>query len=287
MKLSMKTIPLKPVLSILFAGCFFLNTAAQKLPNVQTGSVHAPANISIDGKTTEWHNKFQAYNHATDVFYTVSNDDTKLYLAVQAADNLVINKIMNGGITFTIQKSGKKTDKDGISITYPLFDKKNRPFVPRMFGNNRPAPRGGDIEIISTDGGAISSVNNSKEFESDSIMRVYNKSLESSKFIRVTGIKTVDSLISAYNTDGVMVAEQFDNKMRYTYELAIDLKLLGLQASDASKFAYHIAINPFIPDFSSAPAKPVVGLSMVLVDDSMSGSGATTDMWGEYTLAKH
>jgi len=279
----MNTKPLKPILSILFLGCLFLNANAQKLPNVQTSSVRAPVNIKIDGKATEWDNKFQAYNHATDVFYTVSNDDSKLYLTIQAADKLVINKIMSGGITFTIQKSGKKTDKDGISITYPLFDKKNKPFLPQSLGK-----QGAEISIVGDAGGHAS---DTKEPQDESMMNTYNKSLNASKYIGVTGIKTLDSLISAYNTDGIRVAQLFDNTMRYTYELAIDLKLLGLQAIDASKFAYHISINPFVPDIkpndAAAPVKPGGGfLSLVMVDDGMSGSGATTDMWGEYTLAK-
>ncbi len=280
----MKTIPLKTIFSSPLLVCCFLNAAAQKLPNVQTASIRAPTNIKIDGKTTEWNNKFQAYNHATDVFYTVSNDDIKLYLTVQATDQLVINKIMSGGVTFTIQKSGKKTDKGGISVTYPLFDKKNMPFVHVSGG-------GGGMAITDevAGGGSINSrPANSKEFQGDSIMHIYNKSLEAAKYISVTGIKTLDSLTSVYNTEGVRVAQLFDNQMRYTYELAIDLKLLGLQANDASKFAYHISINPFIPPFESGPTpvKPAAGFVTVMADDHMSGSGATTDMWGEYTLAK-
>jgi len=286
----MRTTHFKAVFSILFFGCSFLNAAAQKLPNVQTASVRAPANIKIDGKTAEWNGKFQAYNHATDIFYTVSNDDSKLYLTVQAVDKLVINKIMSGGITFTIQRSGKKTDKGGISITYPLFEKKNKPFVPPTVGNK--ALPGDEI---STPGGTGGHVAGTKESQDESMMTIYNKSLDASKYISVTGIKTTDSLISAYNTDGIRVAQLFDNKMQYTYELAIDLKLLGLQANDASKFAYHISINPFIPADISAdltasvhtPAKPVAGLGAVIADDGMSGSAATTDMWGEYTLSKH
>src|ERR1700743_523372 len=212
MRLNMKLVPLKPIFNILVLGCSFLNAVAQKLPNMQPSSIRAPANIRIDGKTTEWGNKFQAYNHATDIFYTVSNDDAKLYLTVQAADRLVINKIMSGGITFTIQKSDKKTDKGGISITYPLFEKRNKLFIPPT----------------------------TKESEAESMMNIYNKSLDASKYLGVNGIKTLDPLITISNTDGIRVAELFDNKMRYTYELAIDLKLLGPQANDASKFAYHI-----------------------------------------------
>ena len=71
---------------------------AQKLPNVQKDGVRAPANIRIDGKTTEWDNKFEAYNKATDVFYTISNDDNYLYVTVQATQAAIIRKIIGGGV---------------------------------------------------------------------------------------------------------------------------------------------------------------------------------------------
>ena len=275
----MKKTPLKSIFSPLLLGCFLLNAVAQKLPNVQVNSVRAPANIKIDGKATEWNNKFQAYNHATDIFYTVSNDDSKLYLIVQAPDRSVINKIMSGGITFTVQTLGKKTDKGGISVTYPLFDKKNIPFIPPVFGVRR-----GPGDEIATPAGSYNRVNDSKDFKSDSMMRIFNKSLtDYSKFIGVTGIKTLDTLIAVYNVDGIRVAELFDNKICYTYELAIDLKLLKAKMSNASKFAYHISINPFslfnIPDRTPAKA----GGDEIRAD--LNGS-AVTDMWGEYTLAK-
>src|SRR5476651_1150845 len=113
---------------LLMLGC--LTSSAQKLPNIQPVSVQAPTNIKIDGKATEWNNEFQAYNHATDIFYTVSNDDSKLYLIVRAADRAVINKIMHGSMTFMVQRSGKKTDKGGMGISFPLFDPKDAPSLP-------------------------------------------------------------------------------------------------------------------------------------------------------------
>src|SRR5476651_1199450 len=119
-----------PVLSVL---CLFLFTCiqvdAQKLPNVQQTSLRAPANIKIDGKTTEWDNQFQAYNRATDVFYTLSNDDSNLYLIIQATDEDIIRKIINGHVSFTISKSGKKSDQDAAVITYPVFDRKDKPSI--------------------------------------------------------------------------------------------------------------------------------------------------------------
>jgi len=138
----------KFILSSLLLGSACLSTNAQKLPNVQTASLRAPANTKIDGKPTEWDNKFQAYNHATEVYYTLANDDDKLYLVVQATDRQIINKIIGGGVTFTVQKSGKKNDKGGISITYPLFAPRDRPMV-RGGGDT-----GGNMKVIAIrDGG--------------------------------------------------------------------------------------------------------------------------------------
>src|ERR1700761_303273 len=135
----MKLISLKFLSALCLTCSMFVTASAQKLPNVQTASLRAPANMKIDGKATEWNNQFQAYNHATDIFYTISNDDSKLYLTVRATDKQVMNKILRGGVTFTVQPSGKKTDKDGISITYPLFDQKSIPNVPPVF-NGRLGP---------------------------------------------------------------------------------------------------------------------------------------------------
>ena len=56
---------------------------AQKLPNVQQASLRAPENVKVDGKPTEWGDKLQAYNKATDVFYTIANDYNNLYLIIQ------------------------------------------------------------------------------------------------------------------------------------------------------------------------------------------------------------
>src|ERR1700742_4496861 len=152
-----------------------LSASAQKLPTTQKASLRAPSNTKIDGKATEWDNKFQAYNNATNVFYTLSNDDNNLYLTVQADEQSVINKILRGGITLTIQKSGKKTDKDGMSITYPVFGT-DRPRI-----NFRGMP-----QIVS---GSPVSVK-----QADSFMYANNKLLaEKSKNIIIRGIKDIDT----------------------------------------------------------------------------------------------
>ena len=292
----------KFILSSLLFGLVWLSANAQKLPNVQTTSLRAPANLKIDGKTTEWDNKFRAYNHATEVFYTMSNDDDKLYLVVQATDRQIINKIIGGGVTFTIQKSGKKNDKGGISIIYPLFDPRDRPMV-RGGGD-----AGGNVRVFATrgDGGGGDAVSVFKssdpsapntKTEGDSIMNAYNKRLdEKSKNIGVTGIPGLDTLISVYNDDGIKTAERFNNKMVYTYELSIDLKKLGLSVNDAAKFAYHIKLNGAAMRVDNVIINGVAGgapdpamqekVQQLMSQMGVNNGSAPTDFWGEYVLAK-
>ena len=278
--------PRKSALFILLAiAC--LTATAQKLPNIQPARVRAPENIKIDGKTTEWDNQFQAYNHATDVFYTLSNDDAHLYLTIQATETAIISKIMGGGITLTVQKSGKKNDKDGVSITYPIFDKNNRPSI-------------GMKMRMSMENG-VSKTETTSDPVTDSMIMARNKQLdEKSKVIAVTGVPGLDTLISVYNEDGIKTGERFNKTGAYTYELSVDLKVLGISVADASKFAYHIKLNgistfgtPTIKiqggDGSPASAAATAAATeqiMAKMSAMMGPSATPTDFWGEYTLVK-
>lgn len=299
---------------LLLATCAIVN--AQKLPNVQQKSLRAPANVKVDGKATEWDDTFQAYNHATDIFYSMANDDDKLYLVVQASDKQIINKIIGGGVELTIQKSGKKNDKDGITITYPLFDPKDRPYVGggggaiKMMSFTTGGGGGESMRTIDVKGdngspaasaqvkGSAGPSEASRITEGDSIMNVYNKRLsDKSKYIGVNGIPGLDTLISVYNEDGIKVGERFNPKMVYTWELAIDLKRFGLSVSDGSKFAYHIKLNgakmgtPRIiingsPAATNDPAMQEKIQAMMSQIRISGPGGDPTDFWGEYTLAK-
>ncbi len=277
---------------------------AQKLPNVQPSTgLRAPATIKVDGNANEWDANFQAYNHATDVYYTIANDDDKLYLVVQATDKQIINKILGGGVTLTIQKSGKKTDKGGITIIYPIFDPKDRPYVRGGGGAVKVFVSGGGggamsadaVQSFSTTIDGNASAANAK-MEGDSIMNVYNKRLdEKSKNIGVIGIPGLDTLISVYNEDGIKTGERFNNKMTYTYELSIDLKKLGLSVNDAAKFAYHIKLNG-AATFMDIKINGVGGrapdpamqekVQQLMAQMGANSGGEATDFWGEYTLAR-
>lgn len=108
---------LKEIAVILLLFSFSLSYAQEISPELKSkNSIRAPANIKIDGKVTEWNNKFQAYSYHTQFYYTVSNDDKYLYLTVQATDWVIISRIFNGGITFTINKSGTKKIPTGYTL---------------------------------------------------------------------------------------------------------------------------------------------------------------------------
>jgi len=289
----MKTLTtnLKSILPVFLMTLSFAANA-QKLPAVQPSTgFRAPANIRIDGKTTEWDNTFQANNHATDIFYTMANDDTRLYLVVQCTVPDVISKIIGGGITLTIQKSGKKTDKDGISITYPIFTKDNRPSL-------------GISRKISVENG-VTKTETTGDVLTDSVIAARNKQLaDKSKFIGISGIPGLDSLISVYNENGIKTGQAINNKGAYTYELSVDLKTLGISAADASKFAYHITLNGLgkpqmtikiqnadgttATNNSAVAQSPEVSDMIAKMTAAMGGGGlfSATDFWGEYTLAK-
>lgn len=240
------------------------SSIAQKLPNVQQSSFRAPLHVKIDGKTMEWNNQFQAYNHATDIYYIMANDNDNLYLVVQATYPKIIYKIINGGVTFTITTSNKKSSSQVYKITYPVFKSNNLPSIPL---GNKP--------IIAKD----SSV---RSFQVDSFTNRLNEQLSmKSKVISVNGIKTIsDSLISIYNDYGIKTGERFDSKMAYSYELAIPLKLLGLDIDNLKTFDYDIKINGM---FSMIPKNAQI-TEMVLKDESMNAM-SDTDFKGQYSLA--
>ncbi|MBC7400885.1 MAG: hypothetical protein H7289_13165 [Mucilaginibacter sp.] len=256
---------------------FSVFTNAQKLPVLQMVSVKAPANIKIDGKPTEWDNKFQAYNKGIQAFYTISNDDKKLYLTLQATKKEIINKIINGGVSFTVVKDNSQSVDDGATITFPVFDEKDRPNI--------------NINAMAQ----LIAGSKDSEKMSDSLMKANNSILlDKAKLIRVSGIKDLDTLISMYNMDGVKARALFGKNMAYTYELSIDLKLLELSAADLTKFNYNITLNEveldYVPGIVVTRNEDGGIINMNMPDPKLANSYisalSSTDCWGTYKLIK-
>ena len=250
---------------------------AQKLSNTQKQSIHAPAKVKIDGRADEWGDHLQAYNHAIQVDYTVANDDKKLYLIIKTDKREIINKIVNGGISFTVKKNGKKEIGDGPTITYPVFNWRSHPFI-RFAEMNEIRPHEADAQK-----------------KMDSLVTISNDDLEAkAKYIRVTGLPQIDTLISVYNTDGIKAHSAIDGKMNLVVEMSVELKLLGLSTADLKSFNYNIMLNA-VP-FDNVPGVEISRddngkITLMNVTNSklarlyVSGI-STTDCWGTYTLVK-
>lgn len=264
----------------LFIGLLLAFNAAiaQKLPKLQEVSVYAPANVKIDGKATEW-KTLQAFNTRTNIYFTLANDNDKLYLVVKAADVLTIRKIIAGGITLTINPDKEADHNNAIAVTYPLFSKKNWPVI-----NLRDKPK------LDKD-----SVQYRKQL--DSFMRASNQQLaERSKEIKLKGAPGLtDSLVSVYNDEGIKAASQFDRDINYVTELAVPFKYLGLAFNGQKQFRYNIKLNG--SNYSEGTTVEYIEGGVRVSSDGPRGSRsssiadmqyiyAPTDLSGNYTLIK-
>jgi len=262
-------------LTVFFLLMLNLSAKSQKLPNIQSKNIWAPANVKIDGKATEWDNEFRAYNNATEIFYTITNDDKNIYLAVQAKDQDIINKIVNGGITFSIEKPNEKKNKRIINITYPIKDKKT--FLVFNLNNktNKLDTSSKDAEIIM--------FNNNAQLT------------QKCKWIGVSGIVGLDSLISVYNESGILAAGLFDTKKVYTLELSVSLKYLSFLTNDNTNFSYYIRVNGWraMSTLKIAAGENSTPEQLADIEKLKERANALsvrlsapTDFSGEYTLAK-
>ncbi len=265
----------KQVLFITFL-LAFTGICAQKLPQVQQLSLRAPANANADGKPTEW-GKMQAYNPTAEVYYTIANDDKKLYLVFQSTNENMLAKLVNGGITFLIQRTGKKNDNGAVGVKFPYMQNKDQ-----MVGFGWNADEGGNEKSL--------------------FAKAMSKRMAAKiKWIYTKGLLGKDGPIPIYNDEGIVAGSALDSKGVYTCELTFDLNILGLSTAPPAKFAYHVIINgppnkygsPFEPEKWHAASRDGAPIPDAIFQKAIqdmqrqhAASTGTTDFWGEYTLAK-
>jgi hypothetical protein len=116
------------ILILLSANLFAQDAPAKKLKDVQLGSMLAPSPIKIDGKLNEWKGAISRpiIKPPAHTLHLKSNDDKNLYLTAKSTDFTTTAKIIAGGITLTINTEGKKKEKDGYSITFPVIEHPER-----------------------------------------------------------------------------------------------------------------------------------------------------------------
>jgi len=262
--------------------CTSLTTYAQKLPDVQTNSVSAPATTRIDGKNLEW-NTFSAENKRTGLLYTIANDDKNLYLALKATSNETISKIFAGGISFSINTKEKKREEDASTITYPLVVRNN--------ANRGGGGQGGTNRQRMGQGRA----DQSQEQKDSTAFEQRKAQLAAIKEIKAKGFNITDSLISIYNEYGIKAVAKMDEQKAYYCEIAIPLAVLEVAVNDKKEIAYQIKLNGrqggnFIQRTNSGAG----GLGGGNNRGGFGGSNnaaqqdlmVATDFWGKYIIQK-
>lgn len=189
----------------------------------------------------------------------------------------MIEKILLGGATLTIDLSDKKDDK-GVAITFPTYYKNERSAI-----NLKNTPK-------------INKDSLQYRIQVDSFRRAINQDLSNkSKLIEIERIKSIpDSLISAYNDYGIKATALFDKQLSYNSELAIPIKYLNLNNSQG--FIYQIKLNG--ASANNARIQPAGkngqwflvtgsnGSYLISSSSQYSSYVYPTYFWGKYQLAK-
>jgi len=241
--------------------------------------MRAPADIKIDGKANEWSDQFQAYNHATEVFYTMANDDNNLYVVIKAVKPRIVEKIIDGGITFIISDATKK----GISLTYPNIDVANSQRILLRAGKKAKSSM-----IIPAMAVSAMPVDTNEKYivsANDSLIAVANNLLAANaKTIFVKNTNGQNDTLSVYNEQKISVASRFDKEGNYVCELAIPLKYINLSQGNR-KISYSIKLNGRLtnPKKGTHVNYVYIGGHPTDVDQDIDSA---TDFWADYTLAK-
>jgi hypothetical protein len=255
---------------------FCVNVALAQQNDGLSAGIKAPTVVKIDGKHTEW-SILPGYNKSTTLSYKIANDATNLYLVIANNDQANINKMLGGGLTFTVNTQGKKKVEEAAVVIYPMPGKFNM----RSFRGGR--GRGSQQREAVTDTAAI--------------VEARKQAVNAAKELSVTGIKDItDTLISIYNTYGIKTGITIDNKGNVFYELAVPLKKLGLSADNTTEIAYNIKLNGIqMNEGSRQPEgnRPGGGEGGGFGLGNGGGFGSQimelmtpTDFWGKYKLAK-
>ena len=250
----------------------FLNPIvyAQKLPNKQEKSLWAMQ----QPKFSDANQSYQAYNSATEIFYSISNDDKNLYLEVKAAKPVIIQKIISYKLTFIITNLSDKKAKRTFAAKFPYLNLTDRQLVIRSV--------------------------KSQTLKRDSMINILNKQVvpDAREIAVNNSLELKDSLVSVYNESGIKAACHFDNDMAYIYHLAIPFKLLNADAKSSDlKIGYQIKLNGIeengvnarlTADGRATIRSGASGYPGVIIENTPDTIALDypTDVSGEYILAK-
>lgn len=166
--------------------------------------------VVADGFLSDWPDSLSLFNKATNLYYSLANDDKNVYLAIKSASKQDLNKILAGGISFSANIEGKK--KDPATVIFPVLDR-----TPGKTRNTKEQP---EVE----------------EIQKQILSRI--------KDIKVAGFKEIiDGGISLQNMYGIRAAASFDKSNNLIQEIIIPLNLLNLSTANAAEVIYSIRVN--------------------------------------------
>lgn len=172
----------------------------------------ADKQVQVDGLLDDWNDSLSLYNEPTKLYYNLSNDDENIYLAIKNSSKEDLTKILARGISFSANIESSK--KQAPTVIFPVLD--------RTPGKKR------------------------VETEQPEPEEIQKRILTRIKEIKVEGFKEIiDGGISLYNTYGIKAAAAFDSNGNLVQEIAIPIRLLGLEPGRTEPIIYGIKINGF------------------------------------------
>ena len=174
--------------------------------------------LAVDGDIRDWGDSLKFYSPEEHINYMMANSQDTIYLAVKIYEKSEIGRVLNAGLTFSIDPKGKK--KETFSITFPL-NVQGSATVPFK----RPE---GDEDAISQE-------------DRNELMR---ERITSLRGIKVVGFKDIeDDMITTSNTYGIQTAINYDDAGNLICEAAIPLKFFHADNLMKSPWAFNIKIN--------------------------------------------
>jgi hypothetical protein len=82
--------------------------------------------LTIDGSDSDWAGPLPYYVPEEKMGYAVSNNGTNLYIRLSVKDPQEQQKILQGGMTIWVNRTGDKSNETAVGIGFPLDNSKDR-----------------------------------------------------------------------------------------------------------------------------------------------------------------
>jgi hypothetical protein len=210
---------MKHCTSMLLSALILVTASTVKAQSSKTiGNLQPPpTNVVIDGNLSEWGDSLQYLNDEKKIPYTLANDQENLYVAIRINDRTEQARIINAGVTLSIDPKGKK--KETFTMTFPLSAPGSKP----QFGFHK------------DDNGELT------QQDRDELAR---ERLTTLRNIKVTGFKDIEyDMITTSNTYGIKAAINYDADGNLVYEAAIPLKFFHVDNPSKNEWAFNFKIN--------------------------------------------